>query len=73
VLEGLSDPEEARQRIKRRREAGGDPSDADAAVISRQLSGLETIGEGERQGLPLVCRGSLQGLRGMERWLSSRN
>jgi hypothetical protein len=42
-------------------------------VISRQLSGLETIGEGERQGLPLVCRGSLQGLRGMERWLSSRN
>ena len=73
VLECLSDPEEARQRIKRRREVGGDPSDADAAVISRQLSGLERIGEGERQALPLVCRGSLQGLRGMERWLSSRS
>jgi hypothetical protein len=73
VLECLSSPQEARQRVEERRAAGLDPSDADDAVISRQQELLEPIEEEERQEIPLVCQGTMRGLRGMERWLAARS
>jgi predicted kinase len=73
MLECVGDPQEARRRVEERRAAGLDPSDADAAVISRQLEILEPIDEGERQTIPLVCQGTMRGLRGLERWLASRS
>ncbi len=73
VLECLCDPAEASRRVEQRRELGLDPSDADDAVIQRQRQTLEPIEADERMALPLVCRGSMQGLRGMERWLASRS
>jgi aminoglycoside phosphotransferase family enzyme/predicted kinase len=72
LLECRSDLGQAQRRVERRREEGLDPSDADAAVIVRQMVSLEAIDAAERERLPLVCRGSLQGLRGLERWLASR-
>jgi len=59
--------------MEQQRELGLDPSDADDAVIQRQRQTLEPIEADERMALPLVCRGSMQGLRGMERWLASRS
>jgi predicted kinase len=73
VMECVSNPQEARRRVEDRRAAGLDPSDADDAVISRQLEALEPIGAEERQGIPLVCQGTMRGLRGLERWLASRS
>lgn len=72
VMECRTDPKEARLRVKERRAIGLDPSDADASVIRRQLRDLEPIEGEERQSLPLVCHGSQQGMRGMERWLAAR-
>jgi predicted kinase len=72
VLECLSDPEQASLRVSQRRQVGMDPSDADSGVIDRQLASLEPIEGGERQEIPLVCQGSMRGLRGLERWLASR-
>jgi len=59
--------------VEERRAAGLDPSDADDAVISRQQELLEPIEEEERQEIPLVCQGTMRGLRGMERWLAARS
>jgi aminoglycoside phosphotransferase family enzyme/predicted kinase len=72
VMECVSSAQDARRRVEERRAAGQDPSDADDAVISRQLELLEPIEEEERQGIPLVCQGTMRGLRGIERWIASR-
>jgi aminoglycoside phosphotransferase family enzyme/predicted kinase len=73
VLECVSPPQEARRRVEERRAVGVDPSDADDAVINRQLEVLEPIGEEERLGIPMVCQGTMAGVRAMERWLASRS
>jgi aminoglycoside phosphotransferase family enzyme/predicted kinase len=72
VLECLSEPEEAQQRVEERRRLGEDPSDADAAVIGRQLTSLEPIDPLERNQTPLVCQGNQRGLLGLERWLAAK-
>jgi len=42
-------PEQARRRINLRRRWGGDPSEADAAVLEAQLAGLEPLEADERR------------------------
>jgi aminoglycoside phosphotransferase family enzyme/predicted kinase len=73
LLECQVPQEQAQRRVEERRALGVDPSDADSTVISRQLEALEPIGEEERRSIPLVCQGTMRGLRGMERWLASRS
>lgn len=68
VLECASDPELARERVESRRRIGRDPSDADAAVVARQLEGLEPIGPEERQPFDLCCPGSAAGVERLQRW-----
>ena len=41
-------PELARRRIAQRRQQGGDPSEADAAVLEAQLAALEPLEADER-------------------------
>jgi aminoglycoside phosphotransferase family enzyme/predicted kinase len=61
------DPRRARQRVEDRRRLGGDPSDADAAVIERQLQTLEPITPRERRLAP-VWPGSEAGLEQLLGW-----
>jgi aminoglycoside phosphotransferase family enzyme/predicted kinase len=42
-------PEQARRRIEERRQRGGDPSDADGAVLEAQLRSIEPLDERELQ------------------------
>ncbi|MFM7732985.1 MAG: AAA family ATPase [Cyanobium sp.] len=62
---------EARTRVESRSRQGGDPSDADAAVLARQLAVIEPIEEGERQTLGPVLEASERGLEELERMLAS--
>jgi hypothetical protein len=61
------DPERARARVLSRRRRGDDPSDADAAVIERQLQTLEPLSGDERNAVP-VWPGSQAGLEQLLRW-----
>ena len=47
ILEFAVDPAWARSAIERRLRHGGDPSDADAAVLENQLRLWQPLGEGE--------------------------
>lgn len=72
VLECAAAPELARERVEHRLRLGLDPSDADGAVIARQLSLREPLGEGERQGVDLCCPGSAAGVERLLRWQEGR-
>jgi aminoglycoside phosphotransferase family enzyme/predicted kinase len=62
---------EARCRLDSRRLQGGDPSDADAAVLAQQLAVIEPINDEERQTLGTVLEASERGLVELERILAS--
>lgn len=47
ILACCSTPEQARGRIEARRQQGGDPSDADGAVLEAQLRAQQPLDEGE--------------------------
>lgn len=51
ILAPAVSPELARRRIEERRRAGGDPSEADAAVLDRQLHSSEPLAAEERRWL----------------------
>lgn len=57
ILSCPCSPELARSRIASRRERGGDPSEADAAVLEHQLSVLEPLSQDERPHALVVAGG----------------
>ncbi|MEB3255949.1 MAG: AAA family ATPase [Synechococcaceae cyanobacterium] len=64
------DPERARHRVESRRRRGDDPSDADAAVIERQLETLEPLSSEECSTTP-VWPASDAGLEQLLRWVEA--
>jgi len=57
ILEFAVDQDWARSGIERRLRAGGDPSDADAAVLEDQLRRWQPLGEGEADRVVVVPAG----------------
>jgi aminoglycoside phosphotransferase family enzyme/predicted kinase len=71
VLRCACDRAIAERRIEKRRLRGGDPSDADAAILALQLQKIEPIDADERQTIGCVVEGSENGLRELRAYLAS--